>query len=404
MVSVTSIDDQIAYLRKGVAEIIREEDLRERLKLGRPLRVKAGFDPTAPDLHLGHTVLLRKMKHFQDMGHQVIFLIGDMTGLIGDPTGRNAMRPPLTRPEIDRNAETYKEQVFKILDPSKTEIRFNSEWLGKMGFEDFIRLCSRYTLAQILARDDFSKRYASGSPISMHELLYPLSQGYDSVMLEADVELGGTDQKFNLLVGREIQRHYGQPPQIVMTTPLLVGLDGVDKMSKSKDNYIGVTEAPEVMFRKVMQTSDELMFNYYELLTDVSVREVEQMKARIAAGELHPMAAKIDLGKIIVRSFHSGAAAEGAANEFNRVVRQKEEPQDIETIPLPDDLRTDTGISIDKLLARLGLAESTSDAARKRKAGAVVIDGEKWAEPKFPLNSTAIHTIQVGKKWRRVFV
>jgi len=404
MVSVTSIDDQIAYLRKGVSEIIREEDLRERLKLGRPLRVKAGFDPTAPDLHLGHTVLLRKMKHFQDMGHQVIFLIGDMTGLIGDPTGRNAMRPPLTRPEIDRNAETYKEQVFKILDPSKTEIRFNSEWLGKMGFEDMIRLCSRYTLAQILVRDDFSKRYSAGTPISLHELLYPLSQGYDSVMLEADVELGGTDQKTNLLVGREIQRQYGQPPQIVVTTPLLVGLDGVEKMSKSKGNYIGVTEPPEVMFRKIMQISDELMFNYYELLTDVSVREVEQIKARIASGEQHPMEAKIDLGKIIVTAFHSSAAAESAAKEFNRVVRQKEEPQDIETVTLPEDLRTDTGISVDKLLARLGLAESTSDAARKRKAGAVIIDGQKWSDPKYPISPGAILTIQVGKKWRRVSV
>jgi tyrosyl-tRNA synthetase len=404
MVSVTSIEDQIAYLRKGVSEIIREEDLRERLKLGRPLRVKAGFDPTAPDLHLGHTVLLRKMKHFQDMGHQVIFLIGDMTGLIGDPTGRNITRPPLTRSEIERNAETYKEQVFKILDLEKTEIRFNSQWLGEMRFEDLIRLCSRYTVARILERDDFSKRYKEGSPISIHELLYPMSQGYDSVALQADVELGGTDQKFNLLVGREIQRDYGQPPQIVMTTPLLVGLDGVEKMSKSKGNYIGVTEPPGDMFRKVMQTSDELMFSYYELLTDVSLPEIERMKARIAAGELHPMDAKIDLGKIIVGAFHSSSAAESAASEFNRVVRLKEEPQDIETAPLPEDLRTDTGISVDKLLARLGLAESASDAARKRKAGAVVIDGQKQVDPKYPLSVGAIHTIQVGKKWRRVSV
>ena len=291
MVPVTPIDEQIAYLKKGVAEIIREEDLRERLKVGRPLRVKAGFDPTAPDLHLGHTVLLRKMKHFQDLGHTVIFLIGDMTGLIGDPTGRNITRPPLTREEIDRNAETYKAQVFKILDPAKTEIRFNSEWLGALRFEDMVRLCSRYTVARILERDDFSKRYKEGSPISMHELLYPLSQGYDSVALKADVEMGGTDQKFNLLVGREIQRDYGQPPQIVMTTPLLVGLDGVEKMSKSKGNYIGVTEPPEVMFRKVMQISDELMFNYYELLTDMSLPEIERMKA------VHPMDAKIELAK-----------------------------------------------------------------------------------------------------------
>ena len=329
MVSVTSIDEQIAYLKKGVAEIIREEDLRERLKLGRPLRVKAGFDPTAPDLHLGHTVLLRKMKHFQDLGHTVIFLIGDMTGLIGDPTGRNITRPPLTREEIDRNAETYKEQVFKILDPAKTEIRFNSEWLGALRFEDIIRLCSHYTVARILERDDFSKRYKEGSPISMHELLYPMSQGYDSVAMKADVELGGTDQKFNLLVGREIQRDYGQPPQIVMTTPLLVGLDGVEKMSKSKGNYIGVTEPPEVMFRKVMQISDELMFNYYELLTDVSLAEINRLKS------LHPMDAKISLAKRIVTDFHSEAAAGAAEEEFTRVVRQQEIPSEIETVPSP---------------------------------------------------------------------
>ena len=297
------LDEQIAYLKKGVAEIIREEDLAERLKTGRPLRVKAGFDPTAPDLHLGHTVLLRKMKHFQDLGHTVIFLIGDMTGLIGDPTGRNITRPPLTREEIDRNAETYKAQVFKILDSEKTEIRFNSQWLGELRFDDMIRLCSRYTLARILEREDFSARYKEGLPISIHELLYPLSQAYDSVALKADVEMGGTDQKVNLLVGREIQRDYGQPPQIVITTPLLVGLDGVEKMSKSKGNYIGVTEAPEIMFRKVMQISDELMCNYYELLTDMSVQEIGHMKSRIGSGDLHPMDAKIELAKRIVCDF-----------------------------------------------------------------------------------------------------
>src|SRR6266513_649426 len=281
MPSFAPVDEQLTYLKKGSSEIIRESELREKLERSRasgtPLRVKAGFDPTAPDLHLGHTVLLRKMKHFQDLGHQVIFLIGDMTGLIGDPTGRNITRPPLTREENDKNAETYKEQVFKILDPAKTEIRFNSEWLGALRFEDLIRLCSRYTVARILERDDFSKRYKEGSPISVHELLYPLSQGYDSVALKADVELGGADQKFNLLVGREIQRDYGQQPQIVMTTPLLVGLDGVEKMSKSKGNYIGFTEPPEVMFRKVMQISDELMFNYYALVTDLSLQEIGKL-------------------------------------------------------------------------------------------------------------------------------
>jgi len=401
---VNPIDEQIAYLKKGVAEIIREEELRERLKAGRPLRVKAGFDPTAPDLHVGHIVLLRKMKHFQDLGHTVIFLIGDMTGLIGDPTGRNITRPPLTREEIDSNAETYKAQVFKILDPDKTEIRFNSQWLGALRFDDVIRLCSRYTVARVLERDDFAKRYKEGSPISMHELLYPLSQGYDSVALQADVEMGGTDQKFNLLVGRELQRDYGQQPQIVMTTPLLVGIDGVEKMSKSKCNYIGVTEPAEVMFRKVMQINDELMYGYFELLTDVSMPGIERMKARIASGELHPMDAKIDLAKRIVRDFHSDAEARSAEEEFTRVVRQREVPSDIETVPLPEELRADGAIPVDKLLARIGLAESVSDAARKRKAGAVVIDGLKHLDPKYPLQVGAIHTIQVGKKWRRVAV
>lgn len=404
MVSVTPIDEQIAYLRKGAAEIIREEDLRERLKAGRPLRVKAGFDPTAPDLHLGHAVLLRKMKHFQDLGHVAIFLIGDMTGIIGDPTGRNITRPPLTREEIGANAETYKKQVFKILDPAKTEVRFNSQWLGALKFEDLVRLCSRYTVARILERDDFSKRYKEGSPISIHELLYPMSQGYDSVALQADVELGGTDQKFNLLVGREIQRDYGQPPQIVLTTPLLVGLDGVEKMSKSKGNYIGITEAPEVMFRKIMQISDDLMFNYYELLTDVSIPEIERMKSRIAAGELHPMETKIALGKRIVKDFHSEADANAAEDQFTRVVRQREIPAEIETVDLPEDLKVDGFIPVDKLLARIGLAESVSDAARKRKASAVIIDGQKQVEPKYPRSPGAILTIQVGKKWRRVAV
>jgi tyrosyl-tRNA synthetase len=404
MVAVSPIEEQIAYLTKGVNEIIREEDLRERIKLGRPLRVKAGFDPTAPDLHLGHTVLLRKMKHFQDLGHTVIFLIGDMTGLIGDPTGRNVTRPPLTREEIDCNAETYKSQVFKILDPEKTEIRFNSQWLGALRFEDMIRLCSRYTVARILERDDFSKRYKEGLPISMHELLYPLSQAYDSVALEADVELGGADQKFNLLVGREIQRDYGQPPQIVITTPLLVGIDGVEKMSKSKGNYIGVTEPPEVMFRKMMQISDTLMYSYYELLTDMSLAAIGDMKTRIASGELHPMEAKIDLARRVVRDFHSAADAGAAEEEFTRVVRQREIPSDIETVPLPDELRSEEMVPVDKLLARLGLAESVSDASRKRKAGALAIDGVKQLEPKVPMYSGVVYTIQAGKKWRRVSV
>src|SRR6266403_3280898 len=278
------VDEQLAYIKKGSAEIVKESELREKLEkscaAGTPLRVKAGFDPTAPDLHLGHTVLLRKLKHFQDLGHTVIFLIGDFTGMIGDPTGRSATRPPLSPEEIMRNAKTYMAQVYKILaPPPKTETRFNSEWFDKMKPADFVRLAAKITVSQMLEREDFHKRFQDEKPIAMHELLYPLSQGYDSVALQADVELGGTDQKFNLLVGREIQRDYGQPPQIVMTTPLLVGLDGVEKMSKSKGNYIGITEPPEVMFRKVMQISDELMFSYYELLTDLSIQEIGRLKS-----------------------------------------------------------------------------------------------------------------------------
>jgi tyrosyl-tRNA synthetase len=399
-------DEQLTYIRKGLSELIREEDLKERLirraKEGRPLRVKAGFDPTAPDLHVGHTVLLRKMKHFQDLGHQVIFLIGDSTAMIGDPTGRNATRPPLTREEIEANTETYKAQVFKILDPDKTEVRFNSEWLGKMRYEDMVRLCSRYTVARLLERDDFSKRYAAGIPISMHELLYPLAQGYDSVMLECDVEMGGTDQKFNLLVGRELQKDYGQPGQIVATTPLLEGLDGEKKMSKSLGNYIGITEAPEVMFRKIMQISDGLMFRYYELLTDVSMVEIAAMQERMGRGELHPMEAKMELGKLVVADFHSGAEAAHAAERFNREVRQKELPPDIPEMTLPDGVAVANGLNVDKLVARLGLVESVTDAGRKRKAGAVEINGTRVTDLVYATAGTAEAVVHVGKQWRRV--
>src|SRR5580658_6382419 len=293
-----TVTEQLEYIKKGMVEIIREQDLKGRLeecaKAGRPLRVKAGFDPTAPDLHVGHTVLLRKLKHFQDLGHTVIFLIGDMTGLIGDPTGRNITRPPMTREELNRNAETYKSQVFKILDRDKTELRFNSEWLEPLKYEDIVRLCAKYTVARILERDDFDKRLKENTPISMHELLYPLAQGYDSVMLECDVELGGTDQRFNLLVGRELQRDVGQLPQIVGTVPLLEGTDGVEKMSKSKGNYIGITEPPKVIFRKVMGISDTLMWRYWELLTDKSMAEVAAMKAE------DPMPVKMRLAREIV--------------------------------------------------------------------------------------------------------
>ncbi|HTX38837.1 MAG TPA: tyrosine--tRNA ligase [Bryobacteraceae bacterium] len=400
-----TIDEQLTYLRKGMAEIIREEDLRERLesaaKANRPLRVKAGFDPTAPDLHLGHTVLLRKMKHFQDLGHTVIFLIGDMTGLIGDPTGRNITRPPMTREAIEANAETYRTQVFKILDPAKTEVRFNSDWLGKMQFPDIIRLLSKYTVARILERDDFAKRYKEGAPISLHELMYSLAQGYDSVALECDVEMGGTDQKFNLLVGREIQRDFGQPPQIVAMTPLLEGLDGVNKMSKSLGNYIGIVEPPEVMFRKVMQISDDLMWRYYELLTDVSLAEIAALRAQAGSGAINPMDAKIDLARRIVTDFHSPADAEAAAGTFERVVRHKERPADIPTVPLPEGATKDGAIRVDKLLPKIGLADSVTDAVRKIKAGAVEINGQKIKDLAYQ-NSGSELIVQAGKNWRKI--
>jgi tyrosyl-tRNA synthetase len=391
-----SIPDQLVYLMKGMAEMIREEDLRERLTVaareGRPLRVKAGFDPTAPDLHLGHTVLLRKMKHFQDLGHTVIFLIGDSTAMIGDPSGRNATRPPLTREEIQVNTETYKTQVFKILDPAKTEVRFNSEWLDKLGYEGMVRLCGKYTVARILEREDFSKRYSAGEPISVHELLYPLAQAYDSVALKCDVEMGGTDQKFNLLVGREIQKDYGQPPQIVAMTPILEGLDGEKKMSKSLGNYIGITEAPAVMYRKVMQISDRLMWRYYELLTDISLQGIAELKA-----EDKPMQQKKRLAWTIVRDFHSAGDAGGAQAAFESVVQHKQTPTEIETVEVSETSR------IDKLLAKVGLAESVSDAVRKLKAGAVEVNGAKVPDQFFTPGPGEL-LIKVGKNWRRVRV
>jgi tyrosyl-tRNA synthetase len=382
-----SIDEQLSYIKKGLAELIREEDLRERLiqaeKAGRPLRVKAGFDPTAPDLHLGHTVLLRGMKHFQDLGHTVIFLIGDSTAKIGDPSGRNATRPPLTTEEILANTETYKNQVFKVLDPEKTEVRFNSEWLDQLGYEGIIRLCSRYTVARILEREDFSNRYKSGVPISVHELLYPLAQGYDSVALKCDVEMGGTDQKFNLLVGRELQRDYGQPSQIVATVPILEGLDGEKKMSKSLGNFIGITEPAETMYRKVMSISDELMPRYYELLTDIYMPK-----------EMHPMQAKKNLARLIVTDFHSAADAVKAAEAFSSVVQNKQIPDDIQTVELNEPLR------LDKLLAKIGLAESIADAQRKLKANSVELNGEKVTD-QFLVPAAGEHIFKVGRNWRK---
>lgn len=385
---MVDLNEQLIYLRKGLSELIREEDLLDRLKTGRKLRVKAGFDPTAPDLHLGHTVLLRKMKHFQDLGHTVIFLVGDTTAMIGDPSGRNATRPPLTREEIQANTETYKTQVFKILDPEKTEVRFNSEWLGKLSFEDMVRLCSKYTVARILERDDFSKRYQGNIPISVHELLYPLAQAYDSVALQCDVEMGGTDQKFNLLVGREIQRDFGQPSQIVATTPLLEGLDGEKKMSKSLGNYIGITEEPSVMYRKVMQISDELMWRYFELLTDKSISWIEEAKTG------HPMTAKKLLAATIVGDFHSSGAAEDAARQFESVVQMKQVPDEMETYVLSEPAR------LDRVLVLSGLASSMGDAVRKLKANAVEVDGAKQTDQFTLLQGT--HILKTGKSWRRV--
>jgi tyrosyl-tRNA synthetase len=393
---VLPIDQQIARIRKGIVEIIREDDLRERIAKKGILRVKAGFDPTSADLHLGHSILIRKLKDFQDLGHTVVFLVGDSTAMIGDPSGRNATRPPITRDQIEANTATYKSQVFKILDPEKTEVRYNSEWYGKFGFEDLLKLCSKYTIARLLERDDFSKRYIDKTPISMHELLYPLIQGYDSVALQCDVELGGTDQKFNLLVGRDLQKDYGELPQIIGTLPLLEGLDGDKKMSKSLGNYIGITEPPEVMFRKVMQISDELMFRYYELLTGLSLPELAALRTQ------HPMDAKMQLGRRIVTEFHSAADAEHAQDAFTRVVRQKEVPDEMPTATAPPQAWSGSNIRIDKLLALTGLADSVTDATRKLKSGAVKINGDRFGSLMLENPGADDLVIQVGKQWRRV--
>lgn len=395
-VAFLPVEEQLAYLRKGFEEIIREEELKERLveclRDNRPLRVKVGFDPTAPDLHLGHTVLLRKMKHFEDLGHRVIFVIGDATGLIGDPTGRNALRPPMTREEINRNAETYKQQVFKILDPEKTEVRFNSEWLGELGFEGMIRLASRYTVARMLERDDFTKRFRSGVPIAIHEFLYPLAQAYDSVALEADVELGGSDQKFNLLVGRDVQREYGQRPQIIATTPLLEGLDGVEKMSKSKGNYVGITEAPDVMVKKLMSISDGLMWRYYELLTDLTVEQIAALKR---SGR-NPRDQKLELAERIVADFHPPAAARAAREQWVHDVSQGQAPVDLPVVPSND-------ARLRQCLLAAGIAASGTEADRLAKAGAVEVDGAVVRSPAERL-APGEHVIRAGKKWARVRV
>jgi tyrosyl-tRNA synthetase len=381
------VEEQLDLLQKGASEIIRLADLRERLeasrKSGIPLRIKAGFDPTAPDLHLGHTVLMRKLRHFQQLGHQVIFLVGDFTSLIGDPTGRNVTRKPLTREQINENAETYQAQVFKILDKSKTEVRFNSEWLDELGFEGTIRLAAHFTVSQMLERDDFHKRYEAEQPISLHEFLYPVMQGYDSVALECDVELGGTDQKFNLLCGRELQRQYGQKPQIVLMTPILEGLDGVQKMSKSLGNAIGINEAPSEMYGKLMSISDELMWKYWIFLTDLKNSEVDQLQAEVAAGTLHPMEAKKRLARTIVADFNSHEEALRADENWARMFQQKASSEDLEELSVayadlvgPSGLPGGLAIRLPKLLVSLGLAASGAEASRKIAEKAVKVNGE----------------------------
>ena len=417
------VDEQLAYIKKGSAEIIREAELRTKLEKsrasGKPLRVKLGMDPTAPDLHLGHTVVLRKLKHFQDLGHTVIFLIGDFTGMMGDPTGRSATRPPLSREQIERNAETYKAQVFKILDAQKTVIDFNRRWFAKFTADDFIRLAAKYTVSQMLEREDFHKRFLEEKPIAVHELLYPLAQGYDSVALEADVELGGTDQKFNLLVGRELQRAYGQDPQVVLTTPILEGWrPGPEKMSKSLDNAIGIHEPPLEMYGKVMAISDEKMWRYYELLTDVQVPEIEKMKS-----EVHPMAAKKELARRIVTDFHSGDAATKAEENWAKQFQKDEVPEDVNHVSVKfEDIANVAlgevefdykdgsvflsggnykGIRIDRLLVRCGLAASMSEASRKIKEGAVIIGNSVNRQPYFLVKELPCTVpVRLGKKVR----
>ena len=392
-----TIDEQLEYLKKGTVDLIREEDLRKKLersaKTGKPLRVKLGLDPTAPDIHVGHTVVIRKLKAFQDLGHTVIFLIGDFTGMIGDPSGKNVTRPPLSREEINVNAETYKRQMFKLLDPEKTELRFNGEWLDKFTAADFVKLCAKTTVKQILERDDFTKRMNEEKPISLHELLYPLVQGYDSVALNADVELGGTDQKFNLLMGRNLQREYDQEPQVIITTPLLEGLDGVQKMSKSLGNYIGIEDAPNEMFGKIMSISDDLMWKYYELLTDLSISEISNLRSQMAAGE-NPRNIKVNLAKLIIADFHSTEDATAAEEDFVKRFVQKEVPDEIEEKEIAAG-----SYVLSQLLADVGLAGSKGEARRLIEQGGVKVDNEKAtsANAEIWVGSAGV-LLQVGKR------
>ncbi len=413
MPNFPDLDAQLELITKGTAEILPFDALKERIQQsiasGRPMRIKAGFDPTAPDLHLGHTVLMRKLRHFQQLGHTVIFLIGDSTALIGDPTGKNVTRKPLTQEEIDRNAETYKEQVFKILDPQKTEVRYNSEWLGKLGFAGMVKLAAKFTVSQMLEREDFHKRFQEEQPISVHELLYPMVQGYDSVALECDVELGGTDQKFNLMRGRDLQRDAGQPPQILLMMPIIEGLDGVQKMSKSLGNAIGIKEPAGEMYGKLMSISDELMWRYWTLLTDLRPAEIEAMQADVAGGTLHPMQAKKNLAHTITSDFHSQEAADAAAENWAKQFQKGETAADLEQITVAHDSVVaapgESSIRVPKLLVQAGLAASGGEANRKLAEGAVRIDNEVHREPVLALASLPVTlTVRLGKRAKSVTV
>jgi tyrosyl-tRNA synthetase len=400
---MVEVDDQLAALlaeyRRGTHEVLPEAEFIRKLKQNRPLRIKAGFDPTAPDLHLGHTVLLNKMRQFQKLGHEVIFLIGDFTGMIGDPTGRNATRPPLTPAEVQANAQTYQTQVFKILDPAVTRIEFNSRWLSNMPAPEFVKIAAHYTVARMLERDDFEKRYKGGQPIAIHEFLYPLAQGYDSVALRADVEMGGTDQRFNLLVGRSLQEAYGQEPQVVLTMPLLEGTDGINKMSKSLGNYIGIAEAPESMFGKVMSISDDLMWRFYELLSFRSLSDIAALRAAAAAGR-NPRDIKLELASEITARFHNTAAAQAAQQGFMSRVSDKAVPTDLAPVVIAVET---AGLRIANVLKAAGLAASTSEANRKIDEGAVKLDGTKVSDRALTLQAGADHVLQVGtRRYARV--
>ena len=394
MTKATEIEAQIGIIRHGCSELLLEEELVAKLRQGRPLRIKAGFDPTAPDLHLGHTVLLNKMRRFQDLGHEAILLIGDFTGMIGDPTGKNATRPPLTREAVIENARTYEAQVFRILDPEKTIVMFNSSWMGAMSAADMIQLAAKHTVARMLERDDFHKRHASGQPIAIHEFLYPLVQGYDSVALRADVELGGTDQKFNLLVGRELQKHYGQDPQVIMTMPILEGLDGVQKMSKSLGNYVGITEPPREQFGKLMSVSDDLMWRYFELLSFRPPEEIARLRQEVAGGR-NPRDVKFELAGEIVARFHGQAAADEAQEEFIARFRKGCLPEDM---PETSVCAPGEGLPIANLLREAGLVESTSEALRMIRQGAVRMDGERVEDEQLRCAPGTRAVVQVGKR------